>query len=333
MIKYSGLTIFILCLLGGALLTSPAQAQRPQYVRDCSGGFSGAFQSWGWASPAPFGDSTPRKNQCIYPTKQFTPKPPKGYITAFYYRNCSASLAALPTRTPGSPPRLSYAYNFKIYLGWTNRDTFGHMGISNPQIQDTFLPKGTLIFSSAVVQQNLDDSGGLWMRFPVQDLFLFDPAQGQNLLVTQTFGPPWVKGVFGFMDSCSGGPYTRLYGYDTSEIVRYKVKTEGFVWGSGDFGFDINPLGISPGSFGGNFSVFPNPAKEGITIDLEGQKTINDLSISVRSLSGQTVFYTQFLPKSSHFSKYLSLPNVAKGMYFVEIEADGERAVQRVLLQ
>ncbi|MBS1645685.1 MAG: T9SS type A sorting domain-containing protein [Bacteroidetes bacterium] len=328
------ITLIVLLVGCGLLPFSPeANAQKPQYYRDCAQGFSGGFKINTFGDPPAFYDSTPRKIQNIYTVRHFYPKVPKGNISAVYLRSGNSPFA---TRSPGAPPRIGYAYNVSISLGWTTRDTFRMIDGLHRSTVDTFIPEGTLIFKSEVIRQNLEDSGGVWMRFPVnQNAFLFDSSQGLNLVVTFKFGPPWVDGYFIIMDSCSGPPQTRIYGYDTTNYVTYGPV--GFreigTWGNADFGFDINPLGVSPGSFAGSFSVYPNPAKEGVNINLEGQKTINDLSISVRSLSGQTVFYTQFLPKSSHFSKYLSLPNVAKGMYFVEIEADGERAVQRVLLE
>lgn len=326
--KFKSLIIALFCPLL-LLLSTNVKAQKPQYIRNCSNGPS-ATKSWGGLSPAPFNDTTPRKQQNIYYTRTFTPKVPRGYITAVYMKAASKDYLYFSNVRP----RIGYGYNVSISLGWTKKNNFSLVAPIYPNSRDTFLPEGTLVFKAESVRINYDDSGGRWIRLPVnQNAFLFDTTQGMNLTVTFKYGPPWVTNYFVFVDTCRGEPGTRLTGYDTSDIVYGLPKSEMASTGNMEFGFDLNPLGVSSASFGGQFSVFPNPAKGGINIRVEGQKSYNNLGISIRNLAGQTVFFSDYHPKSASYQEYIPLPNMAKGMYFVELNADGERAVQRVLLE
>ncbi|MBS1644443.1 MAG: hypothetical protein JST36_05330, partial [Bacteroidetes bacterium] len=112
------ITLFYPLLL---MLSTNVKAQKPQYVRDCVNG-TFATKSWGGLSPAPFYDTTPRKQQNIYYTRTFTPKVPRGYITAGYMK--AAPKEAL--YFSNVRPRIGYGYNVSISLGWTKKDSF-HM--------------------------------------------------------------------------------------------------------------------------------------------------------------------------------------------------------------
>lgn len=306
-------------------------AQKPQHVRSCNQGFA-LYRYTAWRSnPSYFDDTTPRKTQCIYYTRQFTPKVARGYITAVYLK--SGRTQTIPYN--GQHPRIGYLKNFSISLGWTQQDTFRRLDADYPNRIDTFLPEGTRIFHSDVIRQNLDDSGGLWMRFPVnQNSFYYDTAQGRNLVMTFKFGPPWLDGYFVLEDSCSGPQLTTLWGWDTSQIVRPRRQISAGQTGTNySFGFDISPTAVESSAFGGEFRVFPNPAHEGMNIRVSDAKALGQISISLRDILGKTVFYTQYSPKTATFETYIPLPELSKGLYFVELRTDKENAVQKVLLE
>lgn len=312
------------CLVLILFFASSSIAQKPQYEKKQIPFVAVRY----YCTFNPTQDTTPpRRFQDIYPTK-FFPTAPRGYIKAVYFRS-SVNLGGR-TDQPG------YAYNVIISLGWTAKDTFRNLYPTNSNKRDTFLTGATPIFRSSVVRQNLKDSGGRWMRFPVtENSFLYDTAQkGRNMFVDFEFGPPFVNNYFCLFDSAGGGAQQQIIGYrDTPSVyTTFRDPIVG-VGGSIDFGFDLTPVGVEAGEFGGSFSLFPNPSKGSFHINVDGEKPFQALAITVRSITGQSIFKQQYSPASPNFSTDIHLPDAAKGIYFVEMIADGQRVVQRVLVE
>lgn len=298
-------------------------AQVPQYrkkVISTSGG------SYGCTFNPGIDTSLGRKMQMIYPPKNFTPKTPVGFVKAIYF-NIPFVGAALDS--------VGCAYNLEISLGWTQRDTFRRVDAGHKSARDTFLTGGTIIYKGAEFCQNASRRGQGWMRFPVnQNTFFYDTAQGLNLVVTFTFGPPYVKNYFCFADSARGGAQQGMFGYSDSTTVHYSVSnTYVGVGNSVDFGFDLTPVGVEAGIFSGNFSLFPNPSKGSFHINVDALKALEQVDIAVKNITGQTVYRQQYNPRSSNLSTEINLQNAAKGMYYLEMMADGERLVRRIQVE
>lgn len=68
-------------------------------------------------------------------------------------------------------------------------------------------------------------------------------------------------------------------------------------------------------------------------VRVEGVHSGNRLGISVRNLAGQTVFYTPAEAKGNRYETFIPLKDAPRGMYFVELELEGARTMQRVLLE
>jgi hypothetical protein len=84
-------------------------------------------------------------------------------------------------------------------------------------------------------------------------------------------------------------------------------------------------VGILENNFENKLTVYPNPTKGAINIELD--RRYDDITVGIRTLIGKTV-----LQQSYRNSKILQLnvPGEA-GMYFIEINTNGNRAILKVL--
>ena len=172
-----------------------------------------------------------------------------------------------------------------------------------------------------------------WFKIPLTTSFLYDSSQEQNLVVDITFGPRWVQDYFCFGDSANGGGQQLMRGFrDTPGVYESAIAYMG-VGSSPDFGFDMSPVGVEAGNFSGSFTLYPNPSTGTFHITADALTPIHDVAVTVRSITGQTIFQRKYQPTSTNFSEQISLPIGAVGWYIVEMVADGERIVRRILVE
>ena len=317
-------TCSALLLLVIILSSQFAFSQVPQYMKKKAPNVLSYF-----CHMNPAQDTTPpRKVQMIYqPSKHFSTAP-RGNIKAIYFR--SGSYINNPKfNSPG------FVYNFQVSMGWTTKDTFRKLGQAFPSLRDTFLTGVTPVYNASVVRQNIKDSGVRWMKFTLPNSFLYAPEQGQNLLVEITFGPPFVNNYFCLYDSLGGGAQQQLVGYtDTPSVYSTFRDPITGTRASVDFGFDLTPVGVEAGVFEGSFLLYPNPSKGSFKVNIDAQKNLEIVSLSARSITGQIVYQQTYKPNSINFITDIHLPkNIPTGMYLVEMNADGERIIQRVLIE
>ena len=101
-----------------------------------------------------------------------------------------------------------------------------------------------------------------------------------------------------------------------------------------DFGFDVATTGVgTPGNIT-SFGLFPNPSTDGrFNVSFDAAKAVSETVISVTNATGQLVAQRKYRSKSSSFFEEMSLGTGAKGIYFVEVLADGERIVRKVVVE
>ena len=80
------------------------------------------------------------------------------------------------------------------------------------------------------------------------------------------------------------------------------------------------------------FSVFPNPFTSFLSITIPEQN-INHLSITIKNIFGQTVFSKQPETLNRKPETSFDLSFLPQGIYLVEVIADGERMVKKVVKQ
>ncbi len=80
-------------------------------------------------------------------------------------------------------------------------------------------------------------------------------------------------------------------------------------------------------------SLYPNPTDGRFNIVFTSFKPVSDAVISVTSITGQKVLEEQFKNTGTEFTTQLNLTEVPRGVYFVELKADNERLVRKVVIQ
>lgn len=76
--------------------------------------------------------------------------------------------------------------------------------------------------------------------------------------------------------------------------------------------------------------ISPNPFSDMIEIALERQG-LKQASFTIKNISGQTVFSQQENNLSNNYKKTIDLSFLSKGIYFLEMDVDGERSVKKIV--
>ncbi|WP_276132734.1 T9SS type A sorting domain-containing protein [Polluticoccus soli] len=79
--------------------------------------------------------------------------------------------------------------------------------------------------------------------------------------------------------------------------------------------------------------VYPNPSNGKFTVDFYSGNTIKEVKFRVMTVTGQQVFNDVYSHNGGRFTKELNLESQAKGVYFVEIDADGIKETKRLILK
>ena len=142
----------------------------------------------------------------------------------------------------------------------------------------------------------------------------------------------------------STNPATLLDRYDinnlpgngfTYNVSKLKVVFVADNWENGD-GFSMEwmayPLGISTTDDFDDLSVFPNPASEKVTVRFIASTT-GTVACKLFDLSGKMVWSEQFENEQGEFEQSISFNNIAKGLYFLELENASGKNIQKIILQ
>jgi len=81
-------------------------------------------------------------------------------------------------------------------------------------------------------------------------------------------------------------------------------------------------------------SLYPNPSNGKFIVSVGAPKNMGDIRISVTSITGKQILNASYQAAHTKFVKELDLGNVAKGVYFVEVNTvSGARMVQKLIVQ
>ncbi|WP_086047933.1 T9SS type A sorting domain-containing protein [Hugenholtzia roseola] len=78
------------------------------------------------------------------------------------------------------------------------------------------------------------------------------------------------------------------------------------------------------------FQVFPNPNTGTFQIALEGKVASENLTINITDLAGKVIYSTKVSNYSNQYQAEIALPNVAAGLYLVQIATETETFQQKV---
>jgi hypothetical protein len=312
-----GLIITILLIASSMVLAS---AQTPQYYWSNYAG-TGITSGIGW-NVAPYAYA---KVQCVYYPTNF-PTAPSGNISSVYVR-------------VGIPPNPKSTYsvytNFSVRMGWSRDSVFNPISLpsSNPD-SFAFFKGLTTVFSSPSFVINGVDTPGKWVKMPlIPNSFYYNKnrnaTEGKYLVVEFRLDGPSAEHGFYAMVTVVPGTKRILSDYVSKTISTNSYKSPI------DFGFDIGtPVGIDDALISSSLSIFPNPSADGrFQISFGAKQSMKDVNITVRSMTGTVVYNQHYSSASTQFNEDLNIGNNARGMYFVEILADGERVVRKIVIQ
>jgi hypothetical protein len=254
--------------------------------------------------------------QNLYPADEFTGNPPYGRIKNIYLR----------TGIYGPYGSNVTIYNVNFRLGYSN--------LSNLDTVNSLFTNLTLV--SHVDSLTSDTVLGGWIKIPLNmenTNFYFDP--NQNLILGMDVDS-------GGVDYANNHYIVLLRSYRVNQtFTNYYIS--GLTSGSAlvekdrnyfDFGFDLYPTDVEDITKLTDFTIYPSPAPSGkFTVQFNTKKTINEGTLTVSSITGKEILHEKLGKIAGSFSKTVSLSEAAKGIYFVELVADGERIVRKIVVE
>ncbi|MFN8397901.1 MAG: PKD domain-containing protein [Bacteroidia bacterium] len=110
------------------------------------------------------------------------------------------------------------------------------------------------------------------------------------------------------------------------------IVTDGFCRDTTYTLVDVNTyVGVDEGSFANQVSVYPNPSAGVFHLILELKKR-SDLTIKVSDLTGK-VLHNESIRRTESYRGDVDLGDFAKGVYILEMEANGNRIFRKLILQ
>ena len=209
------------------------------------------------------------------------------------------------------------------------------MGYTNAINCDTSNHFFTNLTPVAHVDSLREDSvvGG-WIRIPLNlenTSFYFDPSQ--NLILDMYTDSGGINYPYAYalllcsINSSHPGSYYSLTGRQDSSTVSPLTA-------HADFGFDLYPTAVDDITRLTDFTIYPSPAPFGkFTVHFNSKNPINEGTLTVSSITGKEILHEKLGKMAGSFSKTISLPEAAKGIYFVELVADGERIVRKIAIE
>jgi len=97
--------------------------------------------------------------------------------------------------------------------------------------------------------------------------------------------------------------------------------------------FRRSPLNVPGAALVQNLALYPNPTTGKFTVSGDAIRPINHLDVVVTTMTGQQVLSRSFDHVGTRFAADLDLGDFAKGVYFVELRADGEKVNKKLVLR
>jgi len=97
--------------------------------------------------------------------------------------------------------------------------------------------------------------------------------------------------------------------------------------------FRKNTTGINTISGINDLGIYPNPTSGKFTLAFNAGKNIKQVEVSITNMTGQQVRAESFTVSGTQFTKDISLEGQAKGVYFVELKADGQKMMRKLIVE
>ena len=80
-------------------------------------------------------------------------------------------------------------------------------------------------------------------------------------------------------------------------------------------------------------ALYPNPTGGRFTVAFNASREVNHVDIQVTTITGQQVLSRSYDHAGLQFTADLDLGSQARGIYFVEIKADGDKITRKLIVQ
>lgn len=257
------------------------------------------------------------REQCLYTAADF-PGLPAGRVKAIYIRVADT----YATGTTGKCVMEAFMAKIGNVADSSFKTTY-----------DTFRTGLTTIYGPDTFSFPCTGVSGQWIKIPVtKGNFHYNP-EGAKFAVEVAAGPQSSGNYASFPrilnSNPSKGNLRLIYAFKRTN------KMGSIIWPGMDLGFDLGqPAEVEAFSNITSTGLFPNPSTDGrFNISLAAQRPLDGLTITVTSATGQRILQHQYADAGRSVFKEIDLGPVAPGIYFVEIMADRERIVRRVVVQ
>ncbi|WP_165836342.1 GEVED domain-containing protein [Taibaiella soli] len=94
-----------------------------------------------------------------------------------------------------------------------------------------------------------------------------------------------------------------------------------------------NPVSVGSINNLEDLNIYPNPTTGKFSVRFNTTRNIEKMQIRVTNVTGQQVIVRNYKNVTSSFSEMMDLGDNARGVYFVEIEADGQKVINKLVLR
>ncbi len=156
---------------------------------------------------------------------------------------------------------------------------------------------------------------------------LTSPTDYYHIPFTAVTGTPGTSANPLALSSCSNSGSGILSAWCDGSDIYYKESSN--IGSPQTFGFKTN--GINKINVQHNFSVYPNPATDKVTVQLTHAAT--NISLSIKDISGREVFTKTYNHPGGQFQEQVDTTPFAQGTYLVSINAGSEQYTQKLTVK
>jgi hypothetical protein len=81
------------------------------------------------------------------------------------------------------------------------------------------------------------------------------------------------------------------------------------------------------------FSLYPNPTDGKITISFTCRNNMDNVKLTVTDVTGREISKQVYKTQGKEFRQEMDLGKEARGVYFVQLDVNGEKIIRKVVLQ
>ncbi|RYZ55342.1 MAG: T9SS type A sorting domain-containing protein [Sphingobacteriales bacterium] len=96
---------------------------------------------------------------------------------------------------------------------------------------------------------------------------------------------------------------------------------------------DKSTMGVGGMNGSLDFGLFPNPSNGKFTLRGTSTSSLRKVALRITTITGQLVYQRDFAPGSRDFATEVDLSEQAKGIYLVELNADGARTTKKLVIK